>query len=277
MHKIDISKDELYQKYCVENLTIKKLEKYFGCCQTLIHKKIKTFGIKLRHQKSVNIKRDFFKIWSSNMAYILGFITADGCIYTTKNNYRVHFSANPKDTCLFEFIRESISPDSKFYNYPTFLKKTNKWYPMLRMNINCKEICEDLINLGICQAKTGKETFCRDVPEIYIRDYLRGYFDGDGNVGFYKYKNKSIKYNLQITCASKEFLEHIKDILGYGNINKRGSCYDWRTNSQIDIVKFADFIYDSSGFFLHRKKIIFNYIRDNLVVSKKHYLKNGKK
>lgn len=35
----------------------------------------------------LKVDEDFFKIWSSNMAYILGIITTDGCLVEDGNGY----------------------------------------------------------------------------------------------------------------------------------------------------------------------------------------------
>ena len=43
------------------------------------------------------------------------------------------------------------------------------------------------------------------IPKYLIKDFLRGYFDGDGNVMFGKKYTSGIKYNINI-CGNEEFL-----------------------------------------------------------------------
>lgn len=51
-----------------------------------------------------NVNENYFDNWSPNIAYILGFITADGY-----NSYRgLEITVNVKDISVLEFIRNEI-------------------------------------------------------------------------------------------------------------------------------------------------------------------------
>ena len=47
------------------------------------------------------------------------------------------------------------------------------------VSLYSKEVMNDLLNLGIEQAKSGKEKVC-NIDKKYYRDFIRGLWDGDG-------------------------------------------------------------------------------------------------
>lgn len=60
--------------------------------------------------------------------------------------------------------------------------------------------------------------FPQHIPEKYLADFIRGYFDGDGSVHFITYKaSKNGKMYTEtrsnFTCGSIEFLESLREIL----------------------------------------------------------------
>ena len=127
---------------------------------------------------------NFFKKWSEEMAYILGFITADGCIAKNKTSYKLYFSIHEKDKDLLEKIRKILAPKNKYSYY-----KKEKMY---HFSFTSTEMYNDLMKLGI----TPRKTFTvkpPQVPKEFIRDYLRGYIDGDGSICTFERKDSNKK------------------------------------------------------------------------------------
>ena len=52
------------------------------------------------------INSDYFKTWSSEMAYVLGFITADGNLQNTHRGYHIHIACDDLD--IIEKIKKSL-------------------------------------------------------------------------------------------------------------------------------------------------------------------------
>lgn len=189
---------------------------------------------------------DFFKTWSSNMSYILGFACADGCI--NKGNLCIALQKN--DVCVLEHIRDSIGSDLPIKYYTSYDKESNKYRQKCRIYMCSVDMVQDLNKLNICSRKTGKEKLPEDIPAIYLGDYLRGLFDGDGSVNI---TSKSQPIKSEIASASKEFLESIQNKINIGNVYKQRNIWRLCFNS-METFLFRDIIYHNDGFSLLRKK-----------------------
>ncbi|WP_242227271.1 helix-turn-helix domain-containing protein [Bacillus cereus group sp. BfR-BA-01315] len=101
-------------------------------------------------KRKYNLNEDYFKRWSNNMAYILGFFIADGVI--TKDNQTV--SISQKESAILEDIK-------------------------IKLNSNQKN---DLINLhGIMPCKSYDVQF-PFVPKEYLHHFNRIYLSGKNTI-----------------------------------------------------------------------------------------------
>lgn len=76
-------------------------------------------------KRKYDITEDYFKVWSNNMAYILGFIAADGVIQ--KENQCV--SVSQKERYILEDIKKELKT-----NYNKHTKKSNVHNPSITLN-----------------------------------------------------------------------------------------------------------------------------------------------
>ena len=116
-------------------------------------------------KRTYAIKEDYFKTWSNNMAYILGFITAD--VVIPKENQCV--SISQKESDILNDIKKELNT-----NQP--LHSINKKTGVYMLNLNSKTIKEDLMNIhGIkpCKSFTVEFPF---VPEKYLHHFIRWVF-----------------------------------------------------------------------------------------------------
>ena len=72
---------------------------------------------------------------------------------------------------------------------------------------NANEMFEDLQKNGFTQNKSSTLAL-PVIPKEYVADFIRGYFDGDGNVYFKKHKVRKRKrkkwvFSSRFTCGSK--------------------------------------------------------------------------
>lgn len=198
------------------------------------------------------------------MAYILGFFAADG--YITVNRRGGQFwCLDIGDKKLIRQIKKTIGSDHKI----SVRKSKDRANPTYRLQIGGIEMCDDLRRLGFKERKT-KSLAVPNVPEKYFCDFVRGYFDGDGNVwvGAMNKERKTPHFTIQIvfTSCSKIFLELLRKNLEYngvdnGRLNKvRGNCYRL-VYSVFGSLNLYKFMYNSqcvrNKLFLNRKKIIF--------------------
>jgi len=215
------------------------------------------------NNRTYKVNEDFFNKWSHDMAYILGFITADGSVMF--DSYTLNIEINKKDIEVLTFIKRKLRSD---HNIKT---KDNK----SRLRIHSKKIIESLKQYNIVQNKTGKEKINFSIPSKYRGDYLRGVFDGDGWI--YKRRN-GIEGG--ICSASKKFLEDINNIcknLGKirTRIDKRGDrkpLYELDFYGNKKMLKLRKLIYTTNQFALKRKYDIFFsdfYIKSKRLWTKK--------
>lgn len=188
-------------------------------------------------QKRVNHK--FFREWSEEMAYVLGFFLADGTI-TLNNLGGAYIAFQIKEQCLLELIRATFQSEHKIAK--RIDSRTDG--VMYRLQIGSKQMVADLAALGI---KPGKTTRL-DLPKMndcYFPHFLRGYFDGDGNVWVgathTSRTNSNVGILVSFTSGSRKFLESLQERLSVYQIS--GSMFAvknraaWRlqfsTNSSI--------------------------------------------
>lgn len=205
--------------------------------------------------------KDFFKTWSGDMAYILGFMYADGNIVATKRG--THFVAiYTADKNLLIQIKECFKSDHKI---SAISSTTGIVY---RIQIGSKEWFNDLGLIGLIPDKT-KRMQLPVVPKEYIGCFIRGYFDGDGNVwsGFIHTNrpNPTITIQVGFTSASLDFLLGLKLLLQANGIKGGGIYSPKRKNygrllfSSRDALKIYEIMYNAEHkLFLDRKKAVFD-------------------
>ncbi len=137
------------------------------------------------------------------MAYILGFITADGCVYSGSarpHSYLLNITS--KDKILLENILSAMKA-----TYTIGRKENGRGHVAYQFQIRNKILTSDLMNLGIVPRKT---CFLQpmQIPSAYFKDFLRGFFDGDGTVYIYNV-NGTPQIKSAFIALSKSFLSDL--------------------------------------------------------------------
>lgn len=197
------------------------------------------------------------------MAYVIGFFAADGYITINKRGGQF-WCLDIADKKLIYQIKKIIESKHKI----GIRKRHGGKYTNYRLQIGNIEMCSDLRNLGFDERKT-KRLVLPKVPKQYICDFVRGYFDGDGNVwvGFVhkNRKTKTLSIQTVFTSCSFGFLETLKEHLQNnavekGVIRKGKGEYYRLVYSTINSLKLYNFMYNrlgAPGIFLSRKKKVF--------------------
>lgn len=207
--------------------------------------------INFKHNQRYSINEDYFNTQSHNMYYILGFIYADGCIRL--KDYRLEFHLKKTDMGLLSKILLEMQS-----NHPIYI--TDKSAKVIIAN---KNIYYSLLKYGLHDRKSLDLNFPY-IPEEYMSDFIRGFFDGDGYVQKKHYQVKIL--------GTKPFLEHMKEILENNKIRvhsivetnpqKEGSnhlTYTLYITRKAECKKFGEFIYQKEPeIYLERKYIRFN-------------------
>lgn len=215
---------------------------------------------------SKSIDKNFFKNWSSKMAYVLGFFAADGTI-TINPRGSNYFVLQIKDKKLLENIREVMASAHKI-SKRIHKKDDSVFY---RLQIGSKEMCGDLGKLGFSRNKT-KRLALPNIPNEFFNDFTRGYFDGDGNVWtgtIHKdRKKKTLSIHTAFTSCSKSFLIDLQSKLrrygmSGGSIYCKSSAFCLKYSVKDSIALYGLMYRDNEKkLFLKRKKQVFeNFIK----------------
>lgn len=214
----------------------------------------------LPFQKKIDkydLNQNFFKKWSRKMAYVLGFITADGNLQKTKYGHLIHIAADDYD--IIVKIKAVMKMKGRI------LEKRRKENEKISYSLRFSDkiIYNDLFKLGITPRKslTVKPPI---VPGKFLWDYIRGFFDGDGCVYLRNTKQPSRLHVLFYTASwpMADFLyKKIKVILPKYNgkimIRKKKHNYYVLHFGQKDSEVLFKYFYKDTGLFLERKYLIF--------------------
>ena len=205
----------------------------------------------------------FHTIDSADKAYWLGFLAADGCVHRTKDSRQdmIIIVLEDNDTELLENLNHCLQCDKPLRH---FTNSDGRSY--VRFEISSNIMSKDLAQYKIVPQKTYKYIFPDNIDKKYYRDFIRGFFDGDGtisrnieqntlhkiNVGFAGYaKNlKRIQQVLQEQNIPSTFTEDKRE---YGSEDAFGFL---GLTSKIDKVNFLHYIYDDSQIYLQRKYLL---------------------
>lgn len=170
---LNISNDKIC-KYYIEGNSLAKIAQQAGCSSLTIQKLLVNNNIKIRNKNGKDIiynkvNESFFDTWSPTMAYILGYIYADGCIRPHKYEMKI----KSIDYELLDFVVNALDSNAKIS-----MEKGTRCYVLV---VYSKKIVDSLIKIGIVPRKSLASQFPK-VPDKYFWDFLRGETDGDGHI-----------------------------------------------------------------------------------------------
>lgn len=248
--KKQLTPEVLKDLYLIKEMSFGDISRRYNCSRAYILKLCKLYNIQIRNKSKARnlalknnklsfcyriINKSFFKIWTKEMAYVLGLFYADGHL----DKHLLHFSLSSKEKDFLKYIRRIFKS-----NHQILKRKGQKLYTLYIGNI---EMVQDLIKLGINPKKSLTIKF-PNIPNIYVSHFIRGYFDGDGSI----YNKQHNIYQVDIITGSKSFILSIKDRLEkFTNVNsqkihkhKTSNAYFLRYQSRKDIESIFKYFYD---------------------------------
>ena len=170
-----------------DKFTAKQLAEQYGCSRSTIlklwmdHNYHKPLGF------SYYVDNDYFsKINTANKAYIVGLIASDGNVYKRKGHQgqiRFCFQNGSSEYNLLKCILNDMQATHPIKKETR--TNNNQEYEYISATIVSEQIYNDLLNIGIIPQKTWSMNIgniMSNIPKEFIRDFLRGYFDGDGSI-----------------------------------------------------------------------------------------------
>lgn len=210
--------------------------------------------------------KDYFQIIdTSEKAYWLGFLYADGCINRKYKNdklssMQLELSLSIKDKAHLQ--KFALSLDSNVPIKERLVKYKDSEYGACRLLVCNTKICYDLIDKGCTPQKSTTVRMPNDhiIPFHLKSDFLRGYFDGNGCIHV-RLQGGKPTIEIVIATGSEDMLKDISSFLFSNRIvTVMPKIYkDNRSNNHQmfyygDSVKdFLDYIYSDCTTYLDRK------------------------
>lgn len=150
---------------------------------------------------------DNYNLESHNGAWLLGFLAADGYLPDTNGaKNRITISLAEIDKEVLELIKKELEYEGPINEY-----ESSSGYPFVSLSFTSKILREKIESYNIVNNKTFKLNYLpANLPEKYILDFIRGFFDGDGSIYAIE---KEKKIGMSFTCASDIFLQEIAEYL----------------------------------------------------------------
>lgn len=287
-----LTKSFLQTEYHENNRSLSDIASHASCSRQYVHKKLKEYGIPLRskrasrvlaleegkvsynrtndngEEETITLQRnkintDFFKQWSAEMAYVAGVIYTDGSLRPgilrdpgSSDTLRVgRLTVSQKEPELLEKILALMNCNAKLLTRSRQSFKTGTAGQLYYFHINNDEIYDDLLKIGLSPAKSYKIKFPA-MPDLYVRHFIRGCWDGDGSVYIEK---RSGAVKASFVSGSLEFVEGILNEFYKEGFEKRTiynseKSYYFRFSAK-QCKKLYHYFYDNvpSNMFLLRK------------------------
>lgn len=202
------------------------------------------------------------------MAYVLGYIYADGSLEDASYLRGKYLRISSTDWESIIQLKKALRSEHRLVTLRPSEKHPGKTRYLLR--IGSHKIFDDLIKLGVYPKKSLTVQFPR-IPQKYLPDFVRGYFDGDGCV-YIEHKlgrlgQKLIKrMRVIFTSGSRQFLVGLQDVL-QGRLGINGHIYYEHRAFRLvygtrESSALCDLMYkNSKSLFLKRKHDTFVYFK----------------
>jgi len=271
-----LTKEYLLEEYVSKNKSVKEIAVESRCSPLTIYKMLKSYNIPLRDRASerrLKCNEEFFTSWSPKMAYVLGVIFTDGCLYPGR-------SKDPPGKAAVSYCRISQRDpefltkvlalmDSKARIY--FAKQKRKGEivgGIYSIIIYSEKIYDDLIGLGLTPHKSQTMKFPYVPPEC-MRHFIRGCWDGDGSVHISKDRSRTLAASY--VSGSPDFIEGVvEELYRVGvyrlserekngksrlTIHERGKSYQIKVSAKESLENLFHYLYDGvdESLYLERK------------------------
>lgn len=206
----------------------------------------------VRKARAIGIKRyidpyPFFEKWTEESAYVLGFFAADGWI-TKRGPQSIRIGFSQKEPDIIYLLRKIMGTG----------RITEKSNGMYEYYIHSQKTYDYLCDVFGCEVhRKSKTILWPNVPDEYIRHFIRGATDGDGSL----FLTRDGLWSYSYATSSEQFVNGMKETtfssagidLSVGQ--NKTSVYHARVTG-IGAVCMATWLYKRCSIALERKKAI---------------------
>lgn len=242
---------ELY----LSGMSMDKISRIYGTSRTPIERILKTHNIQTRDDshkgRLYTIDESYFEeINTANKAYILGLFYSDGM--NKEDVGLIKIELQERDADILYKIRDELKSDYPIKKHELSKKNPNHKDTLCFQFVN-RKMSKDLATLGVTSRKSLTLVFPSCVPKEYMRDFLRGYLDGDGHIRWKETRFITL-------CSSTSFCESVQEYL-FKELNIVSKLYKTKNfNTKVlhifripQIKKFLEYLYKDSELYINRK------------------------
>ncbi len=200
---------KIIQDNYINFLSFNQLQKKYHISANRLTKIFSKYGVEIKkniHKGKYNFNRNFFYQDSAELAYFLGLVSSDGFVQTSANVIGIELKQSDKK--ILEDISKAMEYNRPILNFERKERGSGYFSKFILENKEIKQLLID--KYGIIPNKSNKN-FCFNFYNLnkkYWKDYIRGYFDGDGSI------KKTGRYiTFQIDCTSLKMLLSIEQAL----------------------------------------------------------------
>ena len=235
---------EVLSKELENGASYLQIAKTFDIGADTLAKIAKEYNIYRDNRRKFTIDENYFsKIDSKEKAYWLGFLSADG--YIDQDRGIIALGLQPSDEGHIQKFLDAIHSNKPIKTVNHFFN--NKNHEGKYVHLNSKKMTSDLLRLGLYRKKSLTYTppTAEQVPTIYLKYWLLGYFDGDGCLTVYESRG-TMRYKMGF-LGTKETIDFIQKYLGTNkNVHKAHRCenntYEVKY-TETDTKTILDFLY----------------------------------
>lgn len=267
--------DEIITKYLTGKYTCEDLGREYDRTREAISVMMKKRGVIINTNlsqimRTYTINEHYFStIDTEDKAYFLGLLYADGCVHIKRN--RIVLGLQEIDVHILDTMNSFMNSNRPIKTREISNQNPN-WKNICVLTVASKIMANDLINLGCVPRKSLILEFPTEqqVPSHLIKHWLRGYFDGDGSIGF-DHKRRWLRFSIVSTrnvCVGiQRLLTDALQINSYmRNKNNNIVTTDIRISGNKQIVKLMEWLYADATIFLKRKHDKFIYGQQHLYI-----------
>jgi hypothetical protein len=244
--------------WCKEPFVAKKCRGAQFCClsHATLFRSSKTEGFEYLGKEIEEV------MWNRSIAYLVGIITADGCLERNSSHIRIvskdyDFILKLRDTICYEITKTKLKIVIRNVEYKG---KNRKYYAYSFSSKYFYSFCQ---SIGLMPGKT-LVLGSLNIPYLYFSDFLRGIIDGDGNFNIIKprWSYRYVQYvHIRIYSGSLEFLEWVNDMC-CKTLNIQGILFREKSKKNVWILFWSkeefcnsiiEYIYSYCDIYLERK------------------------
>ena len=243
----------LHEKFIKKSISAPDIASQCGVTPVTIRYWARKFGLQRRRYGSLPLDDGYFeRIDTTEKAYWLGFIAADGCVQDKPGKRMLSICLSTKDEKHLMKFQNAIGSRHSIY-------RTHRQTPFgecrsSQLDLSSKKLATDLQRWGIVPRKS-KILRAPIIPSALNSHWVRGYFDGDGSVSLAGRSCPQLCCNVVGTKSVLDFV--IRRCPVFGQVKKYNGCYRVNFTGNRKARGFYDYLYNDADVMMDRKHAVF--------------------